>query len=453
MADQESLDFKMNVLGQQAASARVRQFAKDVKEMDKAAVGAGSKFGSLAGVVGNLGTVVAGTSPAFGQFAGVIGTAGSAIGGLTSVIGGVGGIVGATLIGSLGAMAVQMLQAKKRTDALNKSMRAATKTTNEFIAAAQKAQSRRALLSRLATATASDLEFEGAIAQEREREQKLSREFEALRQRGLKGESVRQRFLDVTNQLKRSRGRISSLQANRELARREAAQAPELDAEEAAVEAEAQEAQRATQRRSARRTARETDPFATARTDEGFFRGLAQEGLNVGRKQKFDVEFTDRAKSAVEAERRIQEAVRETAQVRQEASALALSGAQESITQMILGNEMGAKAALKATGDALVGQGVKHGFEAAAMAVIPGAQGNAATLFAIAAAEIVAGKAMGALFAAPSQPAASPSRASARRSQDQGLFVQVNVNPITGEQIVKTMRGERRKRGDNAVAF
>lgn len=466
MADQR-LEFEIAVTGQPVATQRVERFRDSIGSLEQAAQKANTKLGGIAGGIGNLGSVLSRASPQMSVFAGVIGTAGSAIGGLTTALGGVGGLAAGGLIGAIGLVAARMAFAKQRTDEMSRAVRTATKDLRDFISVAQQAQQQRALASRVATGVASDLEFQAAIRKQNAQTIRLRLREQEIVTGAKAGRGFdREEIISIRKQIKASQAKSAQLVASRDRARRETAESPALDAEERQVEREAAEEAK---RRDAARRARAKDtssPFSRDLERRGKLQETAGFGTGAdfgaglatfGKPKQFSIGSGDLGDAFIQAEQRHIEIIQERARVQQEANSLALSGAQAAITSIILGEEGGARAALKATGDALVGQGVSHAFQAAAMGVIPGAQGNALALGGIAAAEIAAGKAMGAAFAAPNVPGggAQPVRAQGLGGQSPATQTVININGIAdqrvGEQVVESLRVVKRNRGSAAV--
>ena len=538
----ERLEFNLQVTGQPQATREVQRFQGAVGNLSQSTANAAGHFSGLAGVVGNVGTAVAATSPQMAAFGGVIGNAGSAVSALTTSLGGVGGIIGGGLIAAVGVLAVEMATAKSEAEELKEEfekLESAAKQSEELM--------------RLQFPQTLD-EFRRAIRFTATEVEKLEKEvsdlgkvgfFEGSFQKSLLGDLLARNRLEEKRtkelELQAAKNRLNSqiqLDILKTNVRNREEEAERLKQEEARASARERSAAAAraealadTERFRVTGESRtgalaELEAFGFVGADpgtadpdasvfgsapgEGLVGDLTQTGFSPGRKRKFEVEFTDRATAAIEAEKQIQEAVMRTAQVRSEANNAALAGAQQFLSTVIIGNDrefeaqkrnaelavqtagaedrraaelastdeerakalaradekrakaiadLGeldqqsasnrAKAALRATGDTLVAQGVKHGFEAVAMAVTPGLQVNALTLGGIAAAEIAAGKAMGALFE-PSGSTARPVAAPVSQP-DSGTFVQINMDPVTGERVVKTLRAEKRMRGPNAV--
>ena len=535
----ERLEFNLQVTGQPQATREVQRFQGAVGNLSQSTSAAAGHFSGLAGVVGNVGTAVAATSPQMAAFGGVIGNAGSAVSALTTSLGGVGGIIGGGLIAAVGVLAVEMATAKSEAQELKEEFEKLESTAKQSEE-----------LMRLQFPQTLD-EFRRAIRFTTTEVEKLEKEvsdlgkvgfFEGSFQKSLLGDLLARNRLEEKRtkelELQAAKNRLNSqiqLDILKTNVRNREEEAERLKQEEARAFARERSASAAraealadTERFRVTGESRtgalaELEAFGFVGADpgtadpdasvfggaprEGFVGELTQTGFQVGRKRKFDVEFTDRATAAIEAEERIQSAIMKTAEVRSEANATALSGAQQFLSTVIIGNDKEfeaqkrnaeiavqrarankvrsdieqqsaedrfkanedllnavdklnlieqqsarnrAKAALRATGDALVAQGVSHGFEAVAMAVMPGLQGNAAVLAGIAAAEIAAGKAMGAIFEAPATTSARPVAAPVSQS-DSGTFVQINMDPVTGERVVKTLRDEKKMRGPNAV--
>ena len=263
----EELEFRLNVVGQPRASQQMERFRGSIGNVDAAARAANTRLQGVGSAVGNIGTILAQANPEVSRFAAVIGTASSAIGGMTTALGGVGGLIAGGLIGALGLVITRMLQTRKETEALSKATQGATKSLNDFIAAAAKAQSARSLQSRLALGVASDLEFQGALEQESRKRQGLDTERRALLQAAEGGQRIdTTRLAELKRLIEASKARTRSLESGRARARQEAAQAPELDAEEAAIAEE----ERAAARPARRRRRRPVDPFAVGRESESF---------------------------------------------------------------------------------------------------------------------------------------------------------------------------------------
>ena len=465
MADQR-LEFEIAVTGQPVATQRVERFRDSIGGLERVAQQANTRLSGIAGGIGNLGTVLSRTSPQLSTFAGVIGTAGSAVSGLTTALGGVGGLAAGGLIGAIGLVVARMAFAKQRTEELSRAVRTATKDLRDFIAVAQRAQQQRALTSRIATGTATDIEFQAAIRQQNARTIRLrlqAKDIEDTIKAGGVGDT--ERLARLKQQIAASRRQADELKASQARARQEAAAAPGLDAEERQVEREASEAEK---RREAARRARARDKssfFSRELERRQGFQEIADIGLKAdlgedlptfGKVKQFRIGAGDRGDAIILAEERRIEIIKERQRVEQEAQALVLGGAQQVLTAVILGEEGGARARLKATGDALVAQGVQHSFQALAMAIIPGAQGNAGAMAGLAAAEIAAGKAMGAKFNAPAQSAgAGGIRPQAVPQQIPATQTVVNINGIAdrriGEQVVESMRVVKRQRGEKAI--
>lgn len=487
----ENLTFKLNVEGQPQASRNVQKFSKDVGNLDKAATAAGSKFGGLAGAVGNVGTIVAAQSPQFAQFAGVIGTAGSAVGGLTSAIGGVGGLAAGGLIAALGIMVVKSLQARDATADLEKTIQSLDKAQRDMTARMGEAfpQTMDDVTRAVKRTNAELIELDKQIA-------KLS-----------KPSTLELIFGNIGSERARRQREQAALRfRQQQLRQRQANQGPSVDQEIAALQAQQQSrlerevAAGGGRRRPGGRAGGAAggdvnqfrvqgevrtgaaaelqalgfigaDAGSPAAPDASLFGGgglgegdlTALRGLDtsaVDRTEEFAL-LANLERAVVDKEKREQDAIRETMRVREESNAviaagtsLLVQGSQQAITQMILGNKEGAKAALAATGDALVGFGVESQFKAAGMLFVPGMQANAAGLSAVGLAAIAVGKGMGAQFKADAPNTGAARGVGAQPvGQQQATFIQINMNPLTGEQVVKTLRGERRRGGPSAVAF
>ena len=478
MADTtQRMRFQLDVDGEVQASRKIDRFNRNLKTLDGAATAANTKLGAAAGALGNFGSVIAGVNPEVSRMSGLISTAGSAMGTMTAALGGVAGIAAG---GLLAALAVFVSRTQAATDAQNKLSQA----TNKVIRDMQNMER----AARLASGAMSGLEGGATLSDVRSERASVLARLQAAQVRLSQAQrpSVGQRLHELL-----SPSQIESRLREQSAAQREVdrlrARLGQVDQQLAEVSAAAQRGPVTASgivRTPGNLTGRPGLPAEPSRgpakkkkDDESSFfsrelqrrRGLqeiAGFGLDAdfgaglpsfGEATQFRIGSSDRGEALVRAEQRHIDLLRERMTVQQEATMLAVSGAGQALNAAIVGAEGGARAALRATGDALVAQGIQHGFQGAFAAFTPGGQAVAGPMLGLAALEIAQGKLMGAAFAAPSIPGmgAGAVRASGVSAAPPATQTVINVNGIAdqrvGEQVVESLRQVKRNRGAAAV--
>lgn len=485
----EKLEFQLEVTGTPKAQAELGKFKSSLGSIDEVARNANSRLSGTLGAVSSLGTIMARVNPELALFAGSIGTAGSAMGGMTTALGGVAGLAVGGLLAALGVFVTRSQLAAQATDKLAQATSKAAADMQKLerqarlafgaltgleggvtVADARQNLAAKQAELKLLAERLDELERPGALQQLREvlspsqiqarlqERDRLRAQF-AAKQREVTGaqdlleQAGRAAIAEPVAGTERDpanlKGRPGELQTVAQQRRRQAAE----------------EARRRKQAGRAGRAKRPEDPFAIGQR-AGRFRGLIGELTTLGVEAAPEETFATVASTATiaefqatqDAEDRKREAIQQTNEARRQANSLALQGAEQALTAILLGSEQGAKAQLAAIGDALVGQGVSHGLQAAAMAFIPGAQGNAAGLAGVAAIEITTGKAMGALFSPPGNAggaAAGPVGPRAIGQQQPQTQTIINFNGIAdqriGEQVIESLKVVKRRRGPAAL--